>query len=156
MYSGTDPLPVDRVRGIVGSERVERAVRRGGQRGWKRPRRRFPVRMVSSSEGAERRRRVSGGGGGGGARAVESGRRREQRMRMRVGEEGRRGGRRRRRVIATGQAGVAAKMLEKLVRGGEPFPAVGIASDPIANVRPAPGQRGRVGERRGGHGAERR
>lgn len=106
--------------------------------------------MVSSAEGAERRRRVSGGGGG--ARAVESCRRREQGMRVRVGEEGRRGG----RVIATGQTGVAAKMLEKFLRGGETFPAVRVAGDPIANVRPAAGQRGRVGERRGCHGAERR
>ena len=59
-------------------------------------------------------------------------------------------------MVAAGQAGVAAKMLEKLVRGGETFPAVRIAGDPVAHVRPAPGQRGRVGERRGCHGAERR
>ena len=47
-------------------------------------------------------------------------------------------------------------MLEKFLRGGETFPAVRVAGDPIANVRPAAGQRGRVGERRGCHGAERR
>lgn len=147
MYGGADPLAVDRVRRVIRSQSVESAVWRRGQRCWKRPRRRFPVRMISGAQRAERGCRVRTA-----ARTVQSRRRREQRMRMRIGEQSGRGG----RVIAAGQAGVATKVLKKLLGRGEPFSAVRVAGDPVADVRPATGQRGRVRERRRSHGAERR
>lgn len=45
-------------------------------------------------------------------------------------------------------------MLQQLLGRRESFPAVRIAGDPVANVRPAAGQRGRVRERRGCHRSE--
>jgi len=45
-------------------------------------------------------------------------------------------------------------MLEQFLRRGEPFAAIRLAGDPIADVGPAAGQRGRIGQRRWRHRAQ--
>ena len=47
-------------------------------------------------------------------------------------------------------------MLQQLLRRAESLAAVRLAGDPIADVWPAAGQRGRIGQRRGRHRAQRR
>jgi len=104
--------------------------------------------MVSGAQGAQRRRGV-----GAAARPVERRRRRQQRMRVRAAEKR---GRRGRVIAAAGQARVTTQMLQQLLRRGESLAAVRLPGDPVADVGPAAGQRGRIGQRRGRHRAQRR
>lgn len=47
-------------------------------------------------------------------------------------------------------------MLKQFLRRGEPFAAVRLAGDPVADIGSAAGQRGRIGQRRWRHRAQRR
>lgn len=101
--------------------------------------------------GAQRTQR--GRGIGAAAGPVERRRRRQERMRVRAAEKR---GRRGRVIAAAGQARVTTQMLEQLLRRGESLAAVGLPGDPVADVGPAAGQGGRIGQRRGRHRAQRR